>query len=159
MAGVSTPGESSDNPVPINVTAMVDIIFCLCIFFMCSFHFRQLEGKIESWLPRDKGVQATPVKNLMIEEIRIFLRFNPKASDAEGAVRRAVGSQAVATDEDMRRVLRSVVADMAKAGVSDKEVPVRIDAEPLVPWKEVVNALNICREEKLEKLEFVGPRG
>ena len=49
-------GEASDNPVEINVTAMVDVIFCLCIFFMCSFHFKQLEGKIDTWLPKDRGV-------------------------------------------------------------------------------------------------------
>ncbi len=159
MAGVSTPGESSDNPVPINVTAMVDIIFCLCIFFMCSFHFRQLEGKMESWLPKDKGVNATPVKNVMIEEIRIFLRFNPAAADTSTAVRRAVGSKAVTSDDDLRQTLRSVVADLAKSGISDKEVPVRLDAEPQVPWKEVVKVLDLCRLEKLEKLEFVGPRG
>lgn len=42
---------SDDNPVGINVTAMVDIIFCLCLFFMCSMHFKQIEGKLESWLP------------------------------------------------------------------------------------------------------------
>ncbi|KAF0241790.1 MAG: hypothetical protein FD180_4260 [Planctomycetota bacterium] len=41
-----------DNPVALNVAPMVDIIFCLCIFFMCSFHFKQLEGKFESWLPK-----------------------------------------------------------------------------------------------------------
>ena len=44
-----------DNPVALNVAPMVDIIFCLCIFFMCSFHFKQLEGKFESWLPKGHG--------------------------------------------------------------------------------------------------------
>jgi len=51
MASVSV-GESPDNPVAINVTAMVDVIFCLCVFFMCSLHFRQVEGKFETWLPK-----------------------------------------------------------------------------------------------------------
>ena len=30
-------GAGEDNPVSLNVAPMVDIIFCLCIFFMCSF--------------------------------------------------------------------------------------------------------------------------
>jgi biopolymer transport protein ExbD len=155
MAGVSTPGESSDNPVPINVTAMVDIIFCLCIFFMCSFHFRQLEGKMESWLPRDKGVNTTPVNNPLIEEVRIFLKFNPQASDASTAVIRQVGPHRVNTDDDLRARLREMVANFAKSGLS--QVPVIIDSDPLVPWREVVNVLSVCRLEKLEKLEFAGP--
>ena len=56
MAGTQNIGESSDNPVAVNVVAMVDVIFCLCIFFMCSFHFKQIEGKIDSHLPKDRGL-------------------------------------------------------------------------------------------------------
>ena len=39
MAGSSSP---EDNPVGINVTALVDVIFCHCLFFMCSLHFKQV---------------------------------------------------------------------------------------------------------------------
>ena len=38
-------GEAEDNPVNINVVPMVDVIFCLCVFFMCSFKIKQLEGE------------------------------------------------------------------------------------------------------------------
>src|SRR5262245_42381441 len=122
MAGTSTPGESSDNPVPINVTAMVDIIFCLCIFFFCSFHFRQLEGKMQSWLPKDKGVNTTPVQKVMLEEVRIFMKFNPNATDTSNAVIRQVGSQPVGSDDELRNVLRSMMANYQKANMND--VPV-----------------------------------
>ena len=57
MAGSSNIGEASENPVALNVTAIVDIVFCLCLFFMCSLKFKQLEGKIETWLPKDRGVE------------------------------------------------------------------------------------------------------
>ena len=157
MAGVSTPGESSENPVPINVTAMVDIIFCLCIFFMCSFHFRQLEGKMESWLPKDRGVNAQPVQKVELEEIRIFLKFIANAPDASQAVKRQVGPRVINNDDELRATVKSLAADFAKSGLA--EVPVIIDSEPQVPWKEVVNVMRICREEKLSKLQFAGPRG
>ncbi len=156
MAGSSTPGEGADNPVPLNVTALVDIIFCLCIFFMCSFHFRQLEGKVESWLPKDKGVNTTPVVTLMLEEIRVFLRFRPNAADASQAVTRHIGPTPVGDDQNFRDIVRGMVANYAKGGVAD--VPVIIDAEPLVPWKEVVNVMSLCRLEKLEKIEFAAGR-
>src|SRR5262245_66323574 len=81
MGGTQNIGEASDNPVDINVTAMVDVIFCLCIFFMCSFHFKQLEGKIDAWLPKDKGnligQMTTPP---ILEEIRVFMRWDPARS-------------------------------------------------------------------------------
>ena len=35
-------GNQDENPVAINVVAMVDIIFCLCLFFMCSLKFKPL---------------------------------------------------------------------------------------------------------------------
>ena len=48
-------GNQDENPVAINVVAMVDIIFCLCLFFMCSLKFKPLDAKFDSWLPKDKG--------------------------------------------------------------------------------------------------------
>jgi hypothetical protein len=32
------------HPVAINVVPMVDVIFCLCVFFVRSMKFKQLEG-------------------------------------------------------------------------------------------------------------------
>jgi biopolymer transport protein ExbD len=155
MAGASM-GDSGDNPVPLNVTPLIDVIFCLCIFFFCSFHFRQLEGKMESWLPKDRGVQATPVQKVEIEEIRIFLRFNSNAADASEAVSRQIMSQPVTNDDNFRQVLKGLVANYAKQDVN--EAPVIIDSDPNVPWKEVVNALSLCRLEGLQKLQFAGPK-
>ncbi len=158
MAGASTPGEEAENPVPINVTPLIDVIFCLCIFFFCSFHFRQLEGKMESWLPKDRGVNATPVQQVQLEEIRIFLHFNPQAGDSTEAVKRSVMSTPVTDDNNLRTVLRGLAANYVKTGQLG-DVPVIIDADPLVPWKEVVNVLSLCRLENLQKLQFAGPHG
>ncbi len=156
MAGASAPGEAADNPVAINITALVDVIFCLCIFFFCSFHFRQLEGKIESWLPKDRGQQNVPVKTVEIEEIRIFLKFNPNAADAADAVSRQILSKPITSDDNFRAVIKGLVGNYSKIGLAD--IPVIIDSDPQVPWKEVVNVLSLCRLEKLEKLQFAGPR-
>src|SRR3982074_1377177 len=99
MGGGGNIGEASDNPVEINVTAMVDVIFCLCIFFMCSFHFKQLEGKIDSWLPQAKGPNAAPIHlKPVLEEIRIFMRWDPST----GVTVRKVGSRtAVGSDAEL----------------------------------------------------------
>ena len=50
-------GNQEDNPVAINVVAMVDIIFCLCLFFMCSLKFKPLDAKFDSYLPKEVGVK------------------------------------------------------------------------------------------------------
>jgi biopolymer transport protein ExbD len=52
MAGSQDPNE---NPVAINVVPMVDVIFCLCVCFMCSFKFKQIEGKFDRGCPRTRA--------------------------------------------------------------------------------------------------------
>ena len=76
MAGASM-GDSDENPVNINITPLVDIIFCLCVFFMVSFKFKQLEGKFDAWLPKEKGFEGMPLK-AVIQEIRVALFWDDK---------------------------------------------------------------------------------
>src|SRR5262245_25422377 len=147
MAAFSSLDGVNDNPVPINVTAMVDIIFCLSIFFLCAFHFRQLEGKLDSFLPKDRGVKDGPAGPVQLEEIRISLRFAPGAPDGASAVRREVGPRLVKTDAELRDALRSLLSSYKKAGIAD--VRAVIDSDPLVPWSMVVGTLSLCREEGL----------
>ncbi len=152
MGGGGNIGEASDNPVEINVTAMVDVIFCLCIFFMCSFHFKQLEGKIDTWLPKDRGVNTTPVEKVILEEIRIFMKWDP----GTGQTVRKVGNKgAVSTDEELMQLVLQMTADYKKANKTD--FPVLIDATPDVPWHEVIHVMDLCKIEKLERIEFAAP--
>lgn len=152
MGGSTNIGEASDNPVEINVTAMVDVIFCLCIFFMCSFHFKQLEGKIDAWLPQDKGGQVPPLPPPpVLEEIRVFMRWDPST----GITIRKVGRAAVASDFELMEAIRSMKGDYDRAQKPD--APVLIDSTPDVPWHEVIHVLDLCKLERLSKIEFVEP--
>src|SRR5258706_5103946 len=152
MGGSSNIGEASDNPVEINVTAMVDVIFCLCIFFMCSFHFKQLEGKVDAWLPLDKGHINQPPIHIVLEEVRVFMRWD----SSTGATIRKVGNrQAVRSDEELMDTIRSMMTDYERA--QKPNAPVLIDATPDVPWSEVVHVLDLCKAAKYSKIEFAEP--
>jgi biopolymer transport protein ExbD len=152
MGGSQNIGEESDNPVEINVTAMVDVIFCLCIFFMCSFHFKQLEGRIDAWMPKDKGPNAAPVDlKPILEEIRVFMRWDA----ATGTTLRKVGNTAVGSDSELMEAIRVRKSDYERIGKT--EFPVLIDALPEVPWQEVVHVLDLCKAAKLPKIEFAEP--
>ena len=150
MAGSQNIGEASDNPVAINVTAMVDVIFCLCLFFMCSLKFKQLEGKIETWLPKDRGVLQTPPPKIVLEEIRVFMRW----LDGQTVIK--VGNRApVKSDTELMQIILQMSNDFKKLGKSD--FPVLIDALPDVPWRDVIHVLDLCKVEKLERIEFAAP--
>src|SRR5689334_17893833 len=146
MAGSQNIGEASDNPVEINVTAMVDVIFCLCIFFMCSFHFKQLEGRVDAWLPKEKGSQSGPPPTVILEEIRVFMRW-----DAEHNVtNRKVVRNAVSTDQELVNAVLAMKSDYEKAGKTI--FPVIIDATPDVPWQDVVHVVDLCKGQKLSMI-------
>ena len=148
MAGVSV-GESDENPVAINVTALVDIIFCLCVFFMISFKFKQIEGKFDTWLPKGKGASGVDsAAENVISEIRIAMYWD---ENAEQTVRQ-LGSRRIQSDEELERLIRDSHADWVQKNRPD--VPVTIDAEARVPWGDVVTVVNLAKRNDIEKVEF-----
>ena len=146
MAGTQNIGESGDNPVAINVTAMVDVIFCLCIFFMCSFHFKQLAGKMESWLPQDKGMNEGPPSADLTEEIRVRMTFDGTRTIY------LIGSRQITSKVELEQHIFTQWSEYQKIGKLD--TPVIIDAHALVPWRDVVTVMNLCKRNKIEKIEF-----
>jgi biopolymer transport protein ExbD len=144
MAGSQDP---NDNPVSIQVVPMVDIIFCLCVFFMCSMKFKELEGKFESWLPKDKG-QSQPMQDTPIEEIRVALFWN----EADRTTLRKFGNTKITSDTQLQDLIREAYAGWVRLG--KPQTPAIIDAAEMVPWNEVVRVVNLAKREKIEKIEF-----
>ena len=149
MAGTQDP---NDNPVSIQVVPMVDVIFCLCIFFMCSMKFKEMEGKFESWLPKDKG-QSTPLSpDTPIEEIRVALTWD----DVNKKTIRRYGNNVVPDDNKLQEYIRESYAGWLRLG--KPQTPAIIDAGELVPWREVVCVVNLAKREKIDKIEFAAGR-
>ena len=144
MAGSQDPNE---NPVAINVVPMVDVIFCLCVFFMCSFKFKQIEGKFDSWLPKDKGDSQTATSDIL-DEIRVAMFWDESLQ----ATTRQLGVRKVKTDDELQTLIRGAHADYVRAGKPD--VGVTIDADARVPWRDVINVMNLCKREQIDKIEF-----
>ena len=143
MAGSQDPNE---NPVAINVVPMVDVIFCLCVFFMCSMKFKELEGKFQAWLPKDKG-QSMPSNDVPAE-----IRFALKWDDANQKTVIEYGRRAVTDNAEIQKLIRDAKADFER--IQKTDVPVIIDGDQRVPWKEVLNIVNLAKRESVEKIEF-----
>lgn len=144
MAGSQDPNE---NPVAINVVPMVDVIFCLCVFFMCSFKFKQIEGKFDSWLPKNKGLGAMD-PGVVIQEIRVAMFWDEPTQTTI----RQLGSRKVKTDDELQQLIKSGYDDAVRTGRPD--MPVTIDAGEKVPWKDVITVVNLCKREKINSIEF-----
>jgi biopolymer transport protein ExbD len=141
-------GMDEDNPVAINVTPLIDVIFCLCVFFMCSFRFKQLEGKFDTWLPKGKGNSGVSAATDILKEVRIAMFWD---KDAQKTIRR-MGTREVRSNEELQTLIRDSYRDLVLA--NNPDAPVTIDAQAAVPWNEVMTVVNICKREKIDKIEF-----
>jgi biopolymer transport protein ExbD len=148
MAGsTNVGGDSNDNPVPLNVTAMVDIIFCLCIFFMCSFKVKAVEGKMDSWLPKNSGMLTNQQNPDALEPLRIVLIHTPN-----GKTQRFLERRLVENTDQLATLVRESRTDRQSTGA---KCNVAIDAGTIVPWEDVVDVVNVCRSEKVDEIQFV----
>ncbi|MBI3818190.1 MAG: biopolymer transporter ExbD [Planctomycetes bacterium] len=142
-------GEANaDNPLPLNVVPLIDVIFCLLLFFMCSFHFKTLEGKMDAWLPQDKGNNKTQVDNKIIGEVRITLEWDR----VQLKTLRKFGRTPYDSDEELGQVMRDQF-DRNKAN-GNGEVPVIIQPNTDVPWLDVIHVMDIVHQKNLPKMEF-----
>ena len=57
-----------------DMTPMIDIVFQLLIFFLLSAKFIALEGQLSSYLPKDRGLQASFSK-IEPDEVIFFLEW------------------------------------------------------------------------------------
>lgn len=110
-------------------------------------------GKAEpvpAWLPKSKAIGEDPVPNPILEEVRVFMR-----KDAKGGILRKVNAQVVEKDEELGEVLAERIEKFKS--LNRPETPVVIDAAADVPWSAVIRVSEICREKKLEHVEFAAP--
>jgi biopolymer transport protein ExbD len=140
-------GGDEDNPLPINVVPMVDVIFCLCVFFMCSFKFRETEGKFDSWLPRDKGAGGNPDPG-PLQEMRVALFWNEDTR----TVSRQYLHKKVKDDAELEALIKEAHDDFMSKNKPD--IPLIIDGAAGVPWKEVMTVVNMGKKLEVKNLEF-----
>ena len=59
------------------------------------------------------------------------------------------------SDADLLARVRLQASDYAKVGKLDP--PLLVDATPDVPWQDVVHLVDLCKVERMDKIQFVGP--
>jgi biopolymer transport protein ExbD len=144
--------NQEDNPVAINVVAMVDIIFCLCLFFMCSLKFKPLDAKFDSWLPTDEGVMRDTTPKPVVDEIRVRLSWDSRRNELQRLFGQNLCATGQAGDAKLEKLIEESYAGFKSHEKSD--VPLILDVGPKVPWKHVVEVCDIGRDAGVRKLQF-----
>lgn len=148
-------------------TSLIDIVFLLLIFFMCASRFKQVEMKLDAFLPQDEGQNPVPVQQLKKpEELSIFIKddhamrgssdFNLKAT------RKAqyyLASRDASPVTDPMQLLPKL---QALASNPEQEVLIALyneasDKDQLVPFFNVVKVLDLCKTAGITKVKFQAP--
>jgi biopolymer transport protein ExbD len=71
--GISMPEVEETE---MNMTPMIDIVFQLIIFFLLSLKFKTIDRRIDSMLPKDRGLAPTPTfpEDFLKVKIKVFRR-------------------------------------------------------------------------------------
>jgi biopolymer transport protein ExbD len=157
-----TPEEPTQEELPL--TPMIDIIFQLVIFFMCAAHFKQIEGKLESYLPKDKGLRNMISELPPLPELRIRLVRREEIVTAylEG---RQLGQFPAQPDRlqglspAWDRIAQEAAPHYERNRREHDRAYLSIDADPQVPFQYVVSTLDACRRAGIEQIEFAGSAG
>ena len=67
------------------MTPMIDIVFQLIIFFLLTLKFKEIDRQIDSNLPKDRGLAATPTfpPDFQKVKIKVFRRNYDKADEEQ----------------------------------------------------------------------------
>lgn len=133
-------------PMEMNMTPMIDIIFQLLIFFMCSIHFKALEGKLMSYLPKDKGMKNT-IEKPQLNEITVDVEFDEGTKTSKYQVGESSFTDVAQVIDVVEKVYNQFRND-------PKPPPVKLRAQPKVPWRDVIAVVDGCKRRNITNVEF-----
>ncbi len=162
------------------LTPLIDITFLVLIFFLVAVKMRATEGRIDAFLPRDRGLGPTPIGPI-VPDPRIALRWVDPATGHETRAehgrarlyldRLALPDRAAAEPcgrcagthpaPDFGALARRLEAQRRAGGGRAPGGPpaVTLDARPAVPWRYVVSALDACLRAGVRDVTFAGAAG
>lgn len=132
------------NTSEIKMTPMIDVIFLLLIFFVCTASFRAVEEILPARLLSPGGAESqAPVdpETLDLDEVVVRIEW------ASGRPCWRINER----DYDRFDEVRAVLGSIARV---KKDLPVILDINAAVPLENVIDAYDACRLVGLTKIEF-----
>ena len=128
------------------MTPLIDVVFLLLIFFICTASFQIAE----SVLPTSLEAAGSTETDIQVEIDPQLDRVIVKLSLRAGRVTWVVNDRPYASLGEVRSVLKQVA-------LVDNSLPVIVDAEGTVPLGDVIDVYDICRISGFDKIQFAAP--
>jgi biopolymer transport protein ExbD len=127
----------------IAMTPMIDVVFQLMIFFICTASFQMAENVLPTSLAVTGGT-GTPNP---VEVEPDLERGLVQATRTGGQTRWIINERPCDSLSDVRGVLQAVV------GI-DRSLPVILDVQPEVPLGDMIDLYDLCRLVGFERIQF-----
>jgi len=135
--------ETQRRRFDVNMTPMIDVVFLLLIFFVCTASFQLAEQILPAHLAQSGGAAAQRQSDPPVELQQVVV-----ALQAHGdAVRWVVGGRCHERMAQVRGVLQAVAQ-------IDPSVPIILDVDRAVALRHVVELCDLCRQLGLRKIQF-----
>jgi len=131
--------------VEMELTPMIDVVFLLLIFFIVTMKFKVLEGKLATELPKDVGVNAGEVEELL-EKVEIKIEEDRSEKYGMRVFVNGVKMPNLAT-------LRSKLEDFIRLNDEQKAT---LYPGPKVNYEQVVKVVDQCLLAELTDITFAG---
>ena len=130
--------------VQLSMTPMIDVIFLLLVFFVCTANFEQLEALLATELASSGttgGVSVTKPEILNLDHARVTISY-----ENGQAVRQVEGHHC-----QLLRDLQAVLVQIANA---KEDFPIIISCDENVPVEFWLDVIDACREVGLKNISF-----
>ena len=155
-------GETKEEKMETNMSAMIDVVFQLLIFFMLTLKIVEPEGDFNINMP----ASGAPSQNqdMQLPDIKVRLEANQ-----DGTLRQIVfGRNALGNGPDAFKRLNLEIAKLVNGGADPmaKDMEVEINADYNLHFSNVVNAVGACTGrlnengevvKYIEKIKFAPP--
>jgi biopolymer transport protein ExbD len=137
------PTHHGRTETEVAMTPMIDVVFQLLIFFICTASFQATEELLPMGLADTRGSDAAMPTEVAPELKRIVVQ----ATRADGETQWIVNDQAIHSIRDVQELLSTVAR-------TDRSIPVTLDVAGAVPLGDMIDVYDLCRLLGLEKIEF-----
>ncbi len=141
-----TSKQAVEEEVELDMTSMIDVVFLLLIFFMCTLKMITVEGQFSTYLPKDQGTAAaqTPPEIDKLK-IRIVMKGEYKA----GVRNWEFKAPSWTTDK-----IKTLQANVIKFVTRSQGAAVEISPGTNAPYEAVIELLNACVGAKANPINF-----